>query len=300
MREGGIDRMVSAHSCGIWSMRRAVVRFAAVVAVGIATAGLSQAEGPVITVASTTSTEYSGLFDYLLPKFTAATGIRVRVVAVGTGQAIRLAANGDADLLLVHHPPSERRFVAEGLGLARHAVMHNDFILVGPADDPAGIRNMTDVAAAMARIADGEHAFLSRGDDSGTHKKELSLWDAAASDPRPSSGTWYREAGSGMGATLNTGSAMSAYVLTDRATWVRFGNKGDLEILVEGDPRLHNPYSVIVVNPERHPHVRAAEAQALADWLVSKAGQEAIAAFRVGGQQLFFPDALAPASDAGE
>ena len=258
------------------------------------------AEPQPITVASTTSTENSGLFAYLLPQFTAESGIAVQVVAVGTGQAIRIATNGDADVLLVHHEASERKFVADGFGLARHAVMHNDFVLVGHGDDPAGIRGMTDVAAALRRIGNGEHVFVSRGDDSGTHKKELELWQATAFDPRPASGSWYREAGSGMGATLNTASAMGGYTLTDRASWVSFGNKGDLAILVEGDARLHNPYTAIVVNPERHPHVHATEAQAFVDWLTSATGQAAIAAFRVDGQQLFFPDAVATSGAAAE
>jgi len=249
-------------------------------------------ESRSITIASTTSTENSGLFAYLLPLFTAETGIDVRVVAVGTGQAIRLAANGDADVLFVHHSPSEHKFVADGLGLVRHAVMHNDFVLVGPDEDPAGVNGMTDVAAALLRISGAEYVFASRGDDSGTHKKELALWAAAATDPRPASGTWYRETGSGMGATLNTASGMDAYTLTDRATWIRFGNKGNLEILVEGDARLHNPYGVIVVNPDRHPHVHAAAAQAFVDWLMSERGQKEIGAYRVDGRQLFFPDAL--------
>ena len=260
--------------------------------------GAVSGERQAITVASTTSTENSGLFAYLLPLFTAETGIDVRVVAVGTGQAIRLAASGDADVLFVHHPPSEEKFVADGFGLARHAVMHNDFVLVGPIDDPAGVRGMTDAAAALLRISGADHVFVSRGDDSGTHKKELALWEAAGMDPRPASGGWYRETGSGMGATLNTASGMSAYTLTDRATWARFGNKGNLEILVEGDARMHNPYGVIVVNPERHPHVHVAEAQAFVDWLMSERGQNEIAAYRVGGRQLFFPDARRDA--AGE
>ena len=279
-----------------------LARCVAVLFVGVALAALAIAEEPKsITVASTTSTQNSGLFEYLLPKFTAETGIDVRVVAVGTGQAIRLATNGDADLLLVHHPASERQFVADGLGLARHPVMHNDFILVGPGDDPAGIGGMTDVAAALRRIGDGEHVFVSRGDDSGTHKKELELWQESAYDPRPASGTWYRESGSGMGTTLNTASAMGAYTLTDRASWVSFGNKAGLRLLVEGDTRMHNPYSVIVVNPERHPHVNAIGAQAFAGWLTSETGQRAIAAYRVDGQQLFFPDAAAKdASEGGD
>ena len=253
-----------------------------------------------ITVASTTSTQNSGLFAYLLPQFTAETGIQVDVVAVGTGQAIRIATNGDADVLLVHHEASERKFVADGLGLERHPVMHNDFVLVGPSTDPAGIRGMTDVAAALRRIGDGDRVFVSRGDDSGTHKKELELWTATGFDPRPASGTWYREAGTGMGATLNTAGAMGGYTLTDRASWVSFGNKGDLAVLVEGDARMHNPYTAIVVNPERHPHVKAREAQAFVDWLTSARGQEAIAAYRVDGQQLFFPDAVPEAGATAE
>ena len=276
-----------------------VKRLAALfIAVMLAALAASDEPRP-ITVASTTSTQNSGLFESLLPKFTAETGIEVRVVAVGTGQAIRLATNGDADVLLVHHPASERKFVADGLGLARHPVMHNDFVLVGPAADPAGIRGMADVAVALRRIGDSEQVFVSRGDDSGTHKKELELWRAAAFDPRPASGAWYRESGSGMGTTLNTASAMGGYTLTDRASWVSFGNKAGLQLLVEGDTRMHNPYSIIVVNPARHPHVHAVEAQAFADWLTAEGGQQAIAAYRVDGQQLFFPDAVATSGIAG-
>jgi len=267
---------------------------------GAAITGAGSNELPPITVASTTSTQNSGLFGYLLPRFTAASGIEVNVVAVGTGQAIRIARNGDADVLLVHHEASERKFVADGLGLERHPVMHNDFVLVGPAADPAGIAGMDDVAAALRRVGDAEAVFVSRGDDSGTHKKELELWQLTGFDPRPASGTWYREAGSGMGATLNTAGAMGGYTLTDRASWVSFGNKGDLRILVEGDARLHNPYTAIVVNPARHPHVHAAEAQAFVDWLTSPQGQALIAAYRVDGQQLFFPDAVPDADAAGE
>jgi tungstate transport system substrate-binding protein len=262
--------------------------------------GAAGTEAQPITVASTTSTQNSGLFDYLLPRFTAETGIEVNVVAVGTGQAIRIATNGDADVLLVHHEASERKFVADGLGLERRPVMHNDFVLVGPAADPAGIRGADDVAVALRRIGETKRVFVSRGDNSGTHKKELELWDASGFDPRPASGAWYREAGSGMGATLNTAGAMNGYTLTDRASWVSFGNKGSLEILVAGDSRLHNPYTAIVVNPERHPHVRATEAQAFVDWLTSARGQAAIAAFRVDEQQVFFPDAVPDAGIAGE
>ena len=252
------------------------------------------AETPAITLASTTSTENSGLFAHLLPRFTEATGIAVRVVAVGTGQALRIARNGDADVLLVHHRLSEETFVAEGYGVQRHDVMYNDFVLVGPRADPAALRGLHDAAAALARISAARTLFTSRGDDSGTHKKELDLWAAAGLDPVGASGTWYRETGSGMGATLNAAvgmGAMGAYALTDRATWLAFRNKGDLEVLVEGDARLFNPYGVILVNPARHPHVHAREGQAFIDWLISDRGQAAIAAYRLDGRQLFFPNA---------
>jgi len=278
----------------------ALLWLAAALVGGAAITGAGSNELPPITVASTTSTQNSGLFGYLLPRFTAASGIEVNVVAVGTGQAIRIARNGDADVLLVHHEASERKFVADGFGLERHPVMHNDFVLVGPAADSAGIEGMDDVTAALRRVGDAEAVFVSRGDDSGTHKKELELWQLTGFDPRPASGTWYREAGSGMGATLNTAGAMGGYTLTDRASWVSFGNKGDLRILVEGDARLHNPYTAIVVSPARHPHVHAAEAQAFVDWLTSRQGQALIAAYRVDGQQLFFPDAVPDAIAAVE
>jgi ABC-type tungstate transport system, permease component len=244
-----------------------------------------------ITVASTTSTENSGLFGYLLPKFQEQTGIEVRVVAVGTGQAITLAERGDVDVLLVHHKPSEEKFVAEGFGVKRFDVMYNDFIIVGPKTDPAGIKGMKDAVTAMARIATNKAPFASRGDDSGTHKMELAVWREAGVDVLATSGGWYRETGSGMGATLNTGSGMGAYVLTDRATWISFENKKDLTLLVEGDPRLFNQYSVILVNPKKHPHVKAKDGQAFIDWLVSEAGQKAIDSFKIGGEQLFFPNA---------
>jgi tungstate transport system substrate-binding protein len=242
-----------------------------------------------IVVASTTSTENSGLFRHLLPPFTAETGIEVRVVAVGTGQAIRLASNGDADVLLVHHPESERQLVAEGHALERLAVMHNDLVLIDPGSDPAGICGRRDAAGALARIAAARVPFTSRGDRSGTHMLELELWQAAGIEPR---GSWYRETGSGMGATLNIASAMDAYVLADRATWLGFGNPGTLELHVEGDERLKNPYSVMLVNPARHPHVRAAAGQRFIDWLVSEPGQARIAEFLINGEQAFYPDAL--------
>ena len=244
-----------------------------------------------ITLASTTSTENSGLFDHLLSRFTERSGIAVRVVAVGTGQAIRIAERGDADVLLVHHRPSEERFVAEGFGVERFDVMYNHFVVVGPRRDPAGVAGMTEAAAALARIAERKAVFASRDDDSGTHKRELDLWRAAGLDPRAESGTWYRETGSGMGATLNTAAAMDAYVLTDRATWLQFRNKQSLALLVEGDPRLFNPYGVILVDPARHPHVKAKDGQTFIDWLVSADGQRAIAAYRIGGEPAFVPSA---------
>jgi len=246
-----------------------------------------------LVLASTTSTENSGLFDYLLPHFTDLTGIQVRVVAVGTGQAIRLASNGDADVLLVHHRPSEDAFVAQGLGVRRHSLMHNDFVLAGPEDDPANVSGDSDVLHALGKIRESQSVFTSRGDDSGTHKKELSLWAEAGINPSAANPGGYRETGAGMGATLNTAAAMNAYVLSDRATWASFGNKGRLKVLVEGDPRLFNPYGVILVNPERFPLVHASEGQAFIDWLLSPAGQALIAAYRIDGAPVFFPDAVA-------
>jgi len=259
----------------------------------IGTVTPSVAEDPrFITVASTTSTENSGLFGFILPKFEEATGIQVRVVAVGTGQAIKIAERGDADVLFVHHPASEERFVADGFGVKRYPVMHNDFVVVGPADDPAGVKTADGAAEAFAKIAESGSVFTSRGDDSGTHKKELALWEAAGIDPRSAPGDWYRETGSGMGATLNVASGMDAYALTDRGTWLAFANRGRLQIVFEGDPVIFNPYGVILVSPDRHSHVKAADGQAFIDWLVSTEGQAAIAAFRVEGEQAFFPDAV--------
>jgi tungstate transport system substrate-binding protein len=244
-----------------------------------------------IMVASTTSTENSGLFGFILPKFQQATGIEVRVVAVGTGQAIKNAERGDADVLFVHHQPSEERFVAQGFGVKRYDVMYNDYVLPGPQTDPIGIKGTQDAVAALTRIAAAAAPFVSRGDDSGTHKLELSLWETAGIDVKKASGAWYREAGAGMGATLNTASALDGYTISDRATWISFKNKGKLAMLVEGDPRLFNQYGVILVNPAKHGHVKASDGQAFIDWLVSDAGQKAIADFRVEGQQLFFPNA---------
>ena len=244
-----------------------------------------------ITMQSTTSTQNSGLLDAILPLFEEETGIEVRVVAVGTGQALENARRGDGDVLLVHAKPDEEAFVAEGYGTERRDVMYNDFVIVGPAADPAGIAGGTDAVAAFRAIAEAEAPFLSRGDDSGTHKAERALWDEAGVDAEAASGTWYREAGQGMGATLNVGVGMDAYVLADRATWVAFGNKDDFEILVEGDSALFNQYGVIPVSAERHPNVGQDEAEAFADWITGPEGQAAIAAFRVEGQQVFFPNA---------
>jgi tungstate transport system substrate-binding protein len=270
-----------------------VIGLAAIVCAGCLLAASSLAgAGTFITVQSTTSTENSGLFAYLLPKFTAKTGIEVRVVAVGTGQAIKNARNGDGDVLLVHARADEEKFVAEGFGVKRYGLMYNDFVVAGPASDPAAIAGGTDVAAAFQKIADAKAAFVSRGDDSGTHKAELALWKAAGVDAKSASGTWYREAGQGMGPTLNMASSMEAYVLSDRATWSAFQNKGNLKLLLSGDTRLHNPYGVILVNPEKHPHVKAKEGQAFIDWLISTEGQAAIAGFTVNGEQQFFPAAV--------
>ena len=246
---------------------------------------------PFIVVQSTTSTQNSGLLDAILPIFTAESGIEVRVVAVGTGQAIRNASNGDGDVLLVHAKAAEEQFIEDGWGVERFDVMYNDFVIVGPAADPAGIFGVKDVTKALAAIATSESIFASRGDDSGTHKAELQLWEEAGVDATAASGRWYRETGSGMGATLNVGIGMNGYILTDRASWIAHGNKGDHEIAVQGDSRLFNQYGVILVNPERHPVVKADEGQTFIDWLTSDTGQNAIAAFRVDNQQLFFPNA---------
>ncbi|MBW8270636.1 substrate-binding domain-containing protein [Caldovatus aquaticus] len=275
-------------------MRRALPRRAAL---GLCLAGLAPPAGAQprsVLLASTTSTEQSGLFRHLLPLFTRQTGIAVRVVALGTGQALDVARRGDADAVLVHDPEAEARFVAEGHGIGRRAVMRNDFVLVGPAADPARIAGMRDAAAALRRIAAARAPFVSRGDRSGTHGAELALWRAAGLDPAAAArdGRWYRALGQGMGPTLNAAAAQEAYVLSDRGTWLAFRNRGTLRLLVEGDPRLRNPYSVILVNPARHPHVRHADARALADWLVSPEGQRAIADYRIGGEPLFLPDAL--------
>ena len=253
--------------------------------------GTAIAGDEFITVSSTTSTQNSGLYDFILPKFTKKTGIEVRVVAVGTGQAIKLAGNGDADVLFVHHTPSEMEFVADGFGVERLDVMYNDFVVVGPKADPAGIGGTPKAADAMKKIAAAKSPFASRGDDSGTNKKELSIWESAGIDPREFSGGWYRETGSGMGATLNTAVGMNAYALTDRATWLKFANKGDFRVVVEGDPVLFNQYGIILVNEKKHPHVKTALGKIFVEWVVSPEGQGLIGLYRIKGQRAFFPNA---------
>lgn len=254
-------------------------------------AGSAAAQGRSILVQSTTSTQNSGLYDYLLPMFQRESGITANVVAVGTGQAIKNAANCDGDVLLVHARPAEEKFVADGGGVERFDLMYNDFVIVGPKSDPAGISGMTDATAALAKIAEAQALFASRGDDSGTDKKEKALWAETGQDPAAASGQWYRETGSGMGATLNTAVGMGAYALTDRATWISFANKGDYAIAVEGDKDLFNQYGVILVNPQKCPNVKAEDGQAFIDWLLSPTGQKAIAGYKLNGQQLFFPNA---------
>jgi len=270
--------------------RRSWLGLAAAAAALVLAAGSASAQDRFITVASTTSTEDSGLFDHILPIFEEKTGIEVRVVAKGTGAAIKQASTGDADVLFVHDLKSEEKFVEDGYGVKRFPVMYNDFVLVGPTSDPAGIAGMTDIAAALKKISEAQANFASRGDDSGTNKAELRLWQAAGVDAQGQSGTWYRETGQGMGPTLNTAAAMGAYALTDRGTWIAFENKADLKIVVEGDNRLFNQYGVILVNPEKFPHIKAEDGQAFVDWLISDEGQQAIADFKLNGQQLFFPN----------
>jgi tungstate transport system substrate-binding protein len=247
-----------------------------------------------ITVASTTSTEQSGLFRHILPIFQQETGIAVRVVALGTGQALDVGRRGDADVVFVHDRAAEERFVREGFGLERRHVMFNDFVIIGPAADPAGISGQRDTAAALRRIAETRSPFVSRGDRSGTHAAELRLWQVAGIDPVQGRGQWYREVGQGMGPALNTAAAQNAYILADRGTWLSFQNRQGLRIVVEGDARLFNQYGVMLVNPQRHAHVKAADGQRFIDWLLSPAGQQAIAGYRIGGEQLFFPNAAQP------
>lgn len=265
-------------------------------AAAFAGSALAQATPPAagtrfITVSSTTSTQDSGLFGHILPLFKAKTGIEVRVVSQGTGQALDTGRRGDADVVFVHAKAQEEKFVADGFGLERKPVMYNDFVLIGPKSDPAGIAGTKDIAAALVKIQEKGAAFVSRGDKSGTHAAELNLWKVAGVDLDAKKGSWYREIGQGMGAALNTAGGMSAYVLADRGTWISFKNRGDLGIAVEGDRRLFNQYGVMAVNPAKHPHVKTEDGQAFVTWLVGPEGQKAIADYKIDGQQLFFPNA---------
>jgi tungstate transport system substrate-binding protein len=270
-------------------------RFAAVaIILSLALAAPALAQEKSIVVASTTSTQDSGLFGHILPLFKAKTGIDVKVVAQGTGQALDTARRGDADVVFVHAKAAEEKFLAEGFGVKRYPVMYNDFVLIGPKSDPAGIKGGKDIVTALKSIKEKGTPFVSRGDRSGTHIAELNLWKAAGIDIAADKGSWYRDIGQGMGAALNTASAMDAYVLSDRGTWLSFRNRGDLDIAVEGDQRLFNQYGVMLVNPERHPHVKKEWGQAFVDWLISPEGQKAIADYKIEGKQLFFPNAGAP------
>lgn len=265
------------------------------IAAGVALAGSALAQDKSIVVASTTSTQDSGLFGHILPLFKAKTGITVRVVAQGTGQALDTGRRGDADVVFVHAKPAEEKFVAEGSGVKRYPVMYNDFILIGPESDPAGVKGTKDIVAALKTIKDKAIPFISRGDRSGTHQAELNLWKIAGIDIAKEKGAWYKEIGQGMGAALNTASASNAYVLSDRGTWLSFKNRGALVVAVEGDKRLFNQYGVILVNPQKHPNVKKELGQQFIDWLVSPEGQKAIADYKINGQQLFYPNA----NDAG-
>ena len=244
-----------------------------------------------ITLASTTSTQASGFFDYYLPLFKDKTGIEVRVVAVGTGQALKLGKSGDADVLLVHDKIGEQAFIQDGYGVDRREAMYNDYVIIGPKKDPSGINKTGDAAIALKKIAQSNVSFISRGDDSGTHRKELRLWKKAGIDPETSDLSWYKQAGAGMGAVLNMASSIDAYTMSDRATWLSFANRGNLDILVEGDPPLFNQYALMLVNPVRHPHVKQKEAAVFMDWMTSKEGQKLIAEFKVAGKVLFHPNA---------
>jgi tungstate transport system substrate-binding protein len=270
-------------------MRRAVL--AGLLALAALPAG---AQERFITVASTTSTDQSGLFGHLLPAFKRDTGIDVRVVALGTGQALDVGRRGDADVVFVHDKPAEDRFVAEGFGVARIQVMYNDFVVIGPKADPARVAGLKDVNEAFVRIQKAAAPFVSRGDNSGTHAAELRYWQSAKIDLASAKGAWYREVGQGMGPALNTASGMGAYILADRGTWLNFRNRGDLAVLVEGDAQLFNQYGVILVNPARHPAVKQELGRTFIEWLVGPKGQATIADYKIGGEQLFFPNAETP------
>jgi len=271
-------------------------RFLIAAILTVAVAVPVSAQEKSIVVASTTSTQDSGLFGHILPLFKQKTGIDVKVIAQGTGQALETARRGDADVVFVHAKAQEEKFITDGFGVKRYPVMYNDFVLIGPKDDPAGVKGEKEVTAAFKRIKDKGASFVSRGDKSGTHTAELNLWKAAGIDIAKDKGPWYKEIGQGMGAALNTAASMNGYVLADRGTWLSFKNRGDLEILAEGDRRLFNQYGIILVNPAKHSHVKADLGQAFIDWVVAPEGQQAIADYKINGQQLFFPNATAGAS----
>ena len=275
----------------VTQMKKLLLSFTAALSlVLLSQSQIAIAQEKSIVVSSTTSTEQSGLFGYLLPIFEKKAGIQVKVVAVGTGQALDIGRRGDADVVFVHDKPAEEKFVEEGYSTKRNEVMYNDFVLIGPKADPAKIGGGKDIQAALQKIAFTQTPFISRGDKSGTHAAELRYWKGAGVEVSPSS-SWYKETGSGMGPALNTASAMNGYILSDRATWLTFKNRGDLVILVQGDPKLFNQYGVMLVNPAKYPQVKKAEGQAFIDWLISKNGQDTIASYKVGGEQLFFPNA---------
>lgn len=272
------------------------VRLCAAGCVLLLAASAAVAQQPFITVASTTSTEESGLFGYLLPAFTKETGIQVRVVAVGTGQALKIGEHGDCDVVFVHDTAAELAFVEQGFGIDRRDVMYNDFVLVGPRGDPAHVDGGKDIVVAFRKIADAKAPFVARGDDSGTSKAEIRLWSEADIDPKRAGAGWYRDTGSGMGPTLNMAAAMDGYTLSDRGTWLSFKNKQNLKIVVEGDRRLFNQYGVMLVNPAKHPYVKQDLGRKFIDWLTSATGQETIAGYKIDGAQLFFPDTKGPPS----
>ena len=274
--------------------RRSYLALAAAAAAAVATVGLpplAGAQEKFITVASTTSTEQSGLFGHLLPAFEKDTGIKVRVVAVGTGQALDIGRRGDADVVFVHDRAAEDKYMAEGQGVQRYPVMYNDFVLIGPKSDPAHVAGGKDILDGLRKVEAAKAPFVSRGDRSGTHAAELRYWKDAGVDLGKAKGPWYRDTGSGMGPALNTAASMNAYILADRGTWLSFKNRGDLTIVVEGDKRLFNQYGVMLVNPQKHPNVKKDLGQAFVDWLISPRGQGVIADYKIDGQQLFFPNA---------
>ena len=270
--------------------------FPLVAAIALASANIATAQDKSIVVSSTTSTQDSGLFGHILPLFKAKTGIDVKVVAQGTGQALDTGRRGDADVVFVHAKSAEEKFLAEGEGVKRYPVMYNDFVLIGPKGDPAGIKGTKDVAKALQVIKDKQADFISRGDRSGTHIAEINLWKGSGIDIDKEKGPWYKSVGQGMGAALNTANASNAYVLSDRGTWLSFKSKGDLQILVEGDKRLFNQYGVMLVNPAKHPNVKRDLGQTFIDWLISPEGQKAIADFKIDGEQLFYPNADDPSA----